>query len=409
MSGIRRLVILGAGALGREIAEAVRAVNAVRPQWELVGFLDDAAGSDQLGLEAGLDAPVLGTFAEAKGFTDEQFVLAVANPRAPRLRAEVAARLDIDDDRYATVVHPAASIAASTRIGAGSVLLAGVVTTADVEIGRHVLAMPNTVFTHDNRIGDFTSFGAGVLVAGRTTIGAQAYVGAGAKIRENLTVGTGALVGMGSVVTTDIPDDEVWAGVPARPFTVRRPAGVFVHPLGLCESDDVGAGTRVWAFAHVLPGAVVGERCNICDHAFVEGGARLGNNVTVKNGVLVFDRVTIEDDVFLGPGVVFTNDMRPRAANKRSHDELDATLVRTGVTLGAGVVVVCGSTIGEHAFVAAGATVIADVPAHALMVGNPARAIGWVCECGERLDGDLRCTCARAYVQGNLTEGLRPR
>jgi acetyltransferase-like isoleucine patch superfamily enzyme len=152
----------------------------------------------------------------------------------------------------------------------------------------------------------------------------------------------------------------------------------------------------------------VGERCNICDHAFVEGGARLGNNVTVKNGVLVFDCVTIEDDVFLGPGVVFTNDMRPRAANKKSHAELDATMVRTGATLGAGVVVVCGTTIGAHAFIAAGATVVADVPAHALMVGNPARAIGWACECGERLAADLRCVCGRAYVHGDLTEGLRP-
>ena len=100
--------------------------------------------------------------------------------------------------------------------------------------------------------------------------------------------------------------------------------------------------------------------------------------------------------------------MRPRAANKKSHDELDPTLVRRGATLGAGVVVVCGTTIGEHAFVAAGATVVADVPAHALMVGNPARAIGWVCECGERLPSDLRCTCGRAFVNGNLNEGLRP-
>ena len=405
MSGIQPLIILGAGALGREVAEAVRAANAVAPQWELVGFLDDAPDAVDAGPDLG--APILGALADAKGF-DAQLVLAVANPRSPGLRADVAARLDIDDHRFATVVHPSCAIASSTRIGAGSVLLAGVVTTADVEIGRHVIAMPNTVFTHDDRVGDFATFGAGALVAGRTTIGARAYVGAGAKVRENLTVGAGALIGMGAVVTTDVPDGEVWAGVPARRFTTKRPPDVFVHPLGLCESDEVGAGTRIWAFAHVLPGAVVGERCNICDHAFVEGGARLGNNVTVKNGVLVFDLVTIDDDVFVGPGVVFTNDLRPRAANKKSHDELDATRVRTGATLGAAVVVVCGTTIGAHAFVAAGATVIADVPAHALMVGNPARAIGWVCECGERLPSDLRCSCGRNYVAGNLTEGLRP-
>jgi len=181
---------------------------------------------------------------------------------------------------------------------------------------------------------------------------------------------------------------------------------VFVHPQGLCESDEVGPGTRVWAFAHVLPGAVIGSSCNICDHAYVETGARLGNNVTVKNGVLIFDLVTIDDDVFVGPGVVFTNDLRPRAANKKSHAELDATHVRTGATLGAGAIIVCGTTVGAYAFIAAGAVVARDVPAHALMAGNPARAIGWVCECGERLGEDLRCACGHTYTLVSATEGL---
>lgn len=185
---------------------------------------------------------------------------------------------------------------------------------------------------------------------------------------------------------------------------------VFVHPAGLCESDDVGAGTRVWAFAHVLKGAVVGRDCNICDGAFVEGGARIGDRVTVKNGVLVWDRVTIEDDVFLGPGVVFTNDMRPRAHVKRSGDSLVATTVRRGATLGGGVVVVCGSEIGEHAFAAAGAVITRDVPAHAFVAGNPARRKGWVCICGEALDDSLTCAgCGRAYRTGGtglqLVEG----
>ena len=166
---------------------------------------------------------------------------------------------------------------------------------------------------------------------------------------------------------------------------------VFVHPYGLCESEDVGDGTRVWAFAHVLPGAKVGAGCNICDGAYVEGGAVLGDNVTVKNGVLVFDLVTCEDDVFLGPGVVFTNDLRPRAHVKRGTEELLPTLVRRGATLGAGTVVVCGITVGEHAFVGAGSVVTRDVPAHAFVAGNPARRKGWVCSCGERLDADLSC------------------
>src|SRR5690349_17259321 len=105
---------------------------------------------------------------------------------------------------------------------------------------------------------------------------------------------------------------------------------VFIHPRGLCESDQVGAGTRIWAFAHILAGANVGDECNICDHSYVEGGVTIGNRVTVKNRVLLFDGVTIEDDVFLGPAVVFTNDLRPRAANKRTREEFLPTLVQVG-------------------------------------------------------------------------------
>lgn len=166
---------------------------------------------------------------------------------------------------------------------------------------------------------------------------------------------------------------------------------VRVHPRGLCESDDVGPGTRVWAFAHVLPGARIGRDCNICDCAFVETGAVLGDNVTVKNGTLVFTGVTCEDDVFLGPNVLFTNDLRPRAAIKRGPEVLLPTTVRRGATLGAGTVVVCGTEIGEYAFAAAGAVVTRDVPAHAFVAGNPAKAKGWVCACGERLAEDLTC------------------
>jgi UDP-2-acetamido-3-amino-2,3-dideoxy-glucuronate N-acetyltransferase len=172
---------------------------------------------------------------------------------------------------------------------------------------------------------------------------------------------------------------------------------VFVHPSGLCESSDVGPGTRIWAFAHVLDGAVVGADCNICDHAFVEGGVRLGNNVTVKNGTLLFTGVTVEDDVFLGPSCVFTNDLRPRAAIKKSSEDFLPTLVRRGATVGASATIVCGHTIGENAFLAAGAVVAADVPAHALVAGNPAKQRGWVCECANRLDSDLVCVCGLRY------------
>jgi acetyltransferase-like isoleucine patch superfamily enzyme len=180
--------------------------------------------------------------------------------------------------------------------------------------------------------------------------------------------------------------------------TTARDPSVFVHPLGLCESDAVGARTRVWAFAHVMPGAVVGADCNVCDHAFIESGARIGDRVTVKNAVLVWDRVTVEDDVFLGPNMVFTNDLMPRATVKKGPGELSPTLVERGATIGANATVVCGVTIGAHAFVGAGAVVTHDVPRHALVVGNPARPMGWMCECGARLPAELVCPgCGRVY------------
>jgi acetyltransferase-like isoleucine patch superfamily enzyme len=180
---------------------------------------------------------------------------------------------------------------------------------------------------------------------------------------------------------------------------------VFVHELALCESDDVGPRTRIWAFAHVLPGATIGADCNVCDHAFVEGGAVVGDSVTIKNNVLLWDRVTVEDEVFLGPNAVFTNDARPRASFKKGREAWLPTLVRRGATIGANATVVCGATVGRWAFVGAGAVVTADVPDYALVVGNPARRVGWACECGERLPEGLGCTCGRTYrltVDGTL-------
>ncbi|HKE75390.1 MAG TPA: acyltransferase [Acidimicrobiales bacterium] len=184
---------------------------------------------------------------------------------------------------------------------------------------------------------------------------------------------------------------------------------VFVHPQGLCESDEVGARTRVWAWAHVLPGAVVGEDCNICDHAFVEGGVRLGDRVTVKNGVLLFDGVTAEDDVFLGPAVVFTNDFTPRAHIRKARDEFLPTRVERGASIGANATIVCGTTIGANALVAAGSVVTRDVAPHGLVMGNPARRVGWVCVCGTPLDPGLACkSCHRTYVPAPEGEGLVP-
>jgi acetyltransferase-like isoleucine patch superfamily enzyme len=164
---------------------------------------------------------------------------------------------------------------------------------------------------------------------------------------------------------------------PAKPY--------FAHPQALVESDDIGPGTRIWAFAHVLPGARIGAECNICDHAFVETGVVLGNNVTVKNGVAIWRGVTVEDNVFLGPNCVLTNDPNPRAYVKKSSPALQTTLIRANATVGANATILCGTTIGQYAFIGAGAVVLRTVLDFALMVGNPARHVGWMCKCAKRL------------------------
>lgn len=165
--------------------------------------------------------------------------------------------------------------------------------------------------------------------------------------------------------------------------------GVFVHERGMCESDSVGAGTRIWAHAHVMKNAVVGRNCNIGEGSFVESGAVLGDFCTVKNGVSVWDRVTCEDYVFLGPDACFTNDFLPRAAFKKDPDtDFRSTRIREGASIGANATIICGVTIGRHAMVGAGAVVTRDVPDFALVVGSPARPIGWVGRYGTRLEFD---------------------
>jgi UDP-2-acetamido-3-amino-2,3-dideoxy-glucuronate N-acetyltransferase len=150
----------------------------------------------------------------------------------------------------------------------------------------------------------------------------------------------------------------------------------YVHPQGICESENVGQNTRVWAFAHVLPGAQIGTDCNICDHVFVENDVIIGDNVTIKSGVQVWDGVTLGDDVFVGPNVTFTNDPMPRS--KVRPVEFAKTIVAKGASLGGGSVVLPGVRIGRDAMVGAGAVVTKDVPPNAIVIGNPARIVGYV-------------------------------
>jgi UDP-2-acetamido-3-amino-2,3-dideoxy-glucuronate N-acetyltransferase len=168
----------------------------------------------------------------------------------------------------------------------------------------------------------------------------------------------------------------------------------FIHESAYVDAGaTVGAGTRIWHFCHVNPGAVIGERCSLGQNVVVMPGVVLGNNVKVQNNVSLYEGVTLEDDVFCGPSCVFTNVMNPRSHVSRKH-EYRPTLVRRGATIGANATVVCGTTLGEYAFVAAGAVVTKDVPAFALVAGVPARRLGWMCRCGERLDDAAAAPCA---------------
>ena len=159
----------------------------------------------------------------------------------------------------------------------------------------------------------------------------------------------------------------------------------FAHPTAVIDEGCViGSGVKIWHFSHIMPNSIIGDNCNIGQNVVVSSGVKLGKNVKVQNNVSIYEGVICEDDVFLGPSMVFTNVINPRSAVIRKH-EYRRTLVKKGASIGANATIVCGNNIGEYSFIGAGAVVTKEVPAYALIIGNPARQTGWVSEYGIKL------------------------
>jgi UDP-2-acetamido-3-amino-2,3-dideoxy-glucuronate N-acetyltransferase len=182
-----------------------------------------------------------------------------------------------------------------------------------------------------------------------------------------------------------------------------------VHETSIVDAGaQIGAGTRIWHWVHVSAGAQIGARCSLGQNVYVGSRVRIGDNVKIQNNVSIYDEVTLEDDVFCGPSMVFTNVYNPRAAVPRKN-EYRPTLVRRGATLGANCTIVCGVTIGAHAFIGAGAVVTRDVPDYGLVAGVPGKQIGWMSEHGERLAlplrGDGEASCPQTGKRYRLRDG----
>jgi UDP-2-acetamido-3-amino-2,3-dideoxy-glucuronate N-acetyltransferase len=183
----------------------------------------------------------------------------------------------------------------------------------------------------------------------------------------------------------------------------------FVHESAYVdEGARIGKGTKIWHFCHVMPGAEIGERCSLGQNVVVMTGTRIGNNVKIQNNVSIYEGVELEDDVFCGPSMVFTNVVNPRSHVSRKN-EYRKTRVRRGASIGANATILCGITLGEYAFVGAGAVVTTDVLPYALMVGVPARRTGWMCQCGERLPDGGAGTCKACGTRYERAgDGIRP-
>jgi UDP-2-acetamido-3-amino-2,3-dideoxy-glucuronate N-acetyltransferase len=181
----------------------------------------------------------------------------------------------------------------------------------------------------------------------------------------------------------------------------------FAHETAVVDTGcEIGAGTKIWHFSHIMPNCTIGQNCNIGQNVVVSPEVILGNNVKIQNNVSLYTGVICEDDVFLGPSMVFTNVMNPRSAVNRK-DQYAKTIVRKGASIGANATIVCGNDIGQFAFIGAGSVVTKEVPAYALVVGNPARQIGWMSAYGHRLtfDENGKATCPESGDNYQLLDG----
>ena len=219
------LLLLAAGGLGREVLASLRLAN----EYRIFGFLDDDAGLHGTRVDG---VPVLGGIADAVNYPRCRFLACAGSGAA---RAQMLATLDragIGEDRFATYVDPGVHLPEGCTVGTGSILLAGTVLTTAVTVGRHVAVMPNTTLTHDDVLEDYATLAAGVCLGGDVRVGAGAYLGMGASVREGVRIGRGAVVGMAAAVLQDVPDDQTWAGVPARALQPHR-AGLAPVRVGI--------------------------------------------------------------------------------------------------------------------------------------------------------------------------------
>ena len=230
----------------------------------------------------------------------------------------------------------------------------------------------------------------------------------GLKVLKILNASQASLNDNGRMITLGVNSNESqvtgssgYASFDSSLVTRHSETGVFIHPSAIVDDKvTIGRGTKIWHFSHVLSNSKIGESCNIGQNVVIGPDVEIGKGCKIQNNVSVFKGITLEDGVFCGPSMVFTNIYNPRAEIGKM-EQVRPTLVKRGATIGANATIICGTTLGRYCFIGAGAVVNKNIPDFALVVGNPAKQIGWACECGERLSDDLECpACEKKYDKG---------